>query len=208
MKRSQVRLKFRCADCGKQLRTDKKVPEGSIRRCQKCRYANYHKQSGTRLFWAWQAMKLRCFSPTNKDYKNYGARGITVCERWMDFRQFAEDMGPRPKGMLLDRIENNGNYEPSNCRWATPKQSGGNTRKNCWLTFRGETLHASEWARRTGLAPGCICYRLKHGWTAEQILTTRPTPGAKAPRSNGEVRLLVSGKSVDHDASDSAVALD
>lgn len=182
MENSQVRKQFYCKDCGKQLNHKKKIPPI---RCQPCRLATQHRQSGTRLFWIWQAMKKRCFSPTQKDFKNYGARGITVCARWMTFENFVHDMGPRPRGMLLDRIEVNGHYTPGNCRWATPRQSGGNTRKNRYLTFRGETLHASEWARRTGLKPGCITYRLNHGWPVDLILTTRPTSGTGAPRSNG-----------------------
>lgn len=116
-------------------------------------------------------MKKRCLSPRNKDFKNYGARGITVCERWLKFENFVADMGQRPHPKaLLDRIDNSKGYELGNCRWATPRQSGGNTRKNVFLTFRGETHHAAEWARRTGIGVWRIYYGTARGWNVERIM--------------------------------------
>ncbi len=83
------------------------------------RYKN-GKQSLT--YQSWRHMKTRCQNPNCPDYKNYGGRGITVCERWMDFANFLEDMGERPENTTLDRINNDGNYEPGNCRWTTPRE--------------------------------------------------------------------------------------
>lgn len=83
------------------------------------------------LYKTFNGMKERCMNPNNKFYKNYGARGIKVCERWLEsFAHFLEDMGERPNGHTIDRINNDGNYEPSNCKWATKKEQQNNTRRN------------------------------------------------------------------------------
>ncbi len=80
----------------------------------------------------WRAMKVRCLYPSNPSYKNYGGRGIAICPRWLDFKNFYEDMGERPEGMTIDRINVNGNYEPDNCRWATRKQQQQNKRASVY----------------------------------------------------------------------------
>ena len=121
--------------------------------------------------WCW--MKDRCSNPENPKYSNYGGRGITVCERWGDFPSFLEDMGKRPSPEhTIERINNNGNYEPGNCRWATRLEQANNKRNNRGITFQGITMNLSQWARQTGIGVDVISQRLgKLGWTVEDALT-------------------------------------
>jgi hypothetical protein len=120
----------------------------------------------------WQAMRDRCKNPNNKHYKNYGGRGIEVCQRWDDFKKFTEDMGKRPKGYSIDRIDNNKNYCPENCKWASIAEQNRNKRDNIILTFNGKTMCAKDWATELGLSSGqVITWRLNKGWTLEEALT-------------------------------------
>ena len=125
-------------------------------------------------YWVWQRMKQRCFDKNTDDFKHYGARGITVCERWMMFENFYADMGPRPKGMTVERADNAIGYEPGNCRWATREDQMRNTRANRMITHNGETLCEADWSLRTGISAALIQYRLEHGWSVEKTLTTTP----------------------------------
>lgn len=105
----------------------------------------------------WSEAKYRCQNPNNKRYEYYGARGIRMCKQWADsFAQFMADMGPRPVGMTLERINNDGNYEPRNCRWATIKEQARNRRSNIMITHAGETLTIVEWSERTGIRQGLL----------------------------------------------------
>ena len=98
-----------------------------------------HGMSGMAAYRVWESMLRRCHNPKTKDYKNYGGRGISICTRWHKFENFFKDMGERPPKMTLDRRNNNGNYAPNNCYWATPTQQSRNTRRNHCLTFKGQT---------------------------------------------------------------------
>jgi hypothetical protein len=106
-------------------------------------------------------------------FDNYGGRGITVCERWLSFENFYEDMGDRPEGMTLDRHPDfNGNYEPGNCRWATDTEQHNNTRANRVISHNGETKTLTQWARSLGIEPGTLKERIRKGWSIEEALST------------------------------------
>lgn len=124
------------------------------------------------MYRTWAHIHDRCYKPHAAGYKNYGGRGITVCERWHTFANFHADMGDRPEGLTLDRWpDGNGNYEPGNCRWATMTDQIKNRCKTIWITYQGETLCAKDWAKRLGLNYGTVKSRLKRGWPHEMVLT-------------------------------------
>lgn len=128
-----------------------------------------HGMADTPEYTIWHLMHQRCRDPARR---NYGERGITVCERWSDFANFYADMGTRPSAdHSIDRINVNGNYEPGNCRWATKKEQSRNQRKNRLLTFQGETLCLAEWCERFGIPKGRLETRLALGWDVERALT-------------------------------------
>lgn len=129
----------------------------------------------TPTYGSWSAMKNRCDSPSNPRWNRYGGRGISYCPRWKKFTNFLEDMGERPKGMSIDRIDNDGNYEPLNCRWATRRQQVQNSTTVREITALGRTLPLVEWQRITGISRHTIGQRLnKYGWTPEDAVSFPP----------------------------------
>ena len=132
-------------------------------------------------FGIWSSMIQRCTNPNRSSYPDYGGRGITVCEEWRrSFRSFLSHVGKRPSpAHTLDRIDNNGNYQPGNVRWATRLEQVLNSRGPRWITFHGETLCLSEWAGRVGVTPTSLCSRFKKGLTVEEALS-RPNRYHKA----------------------------
>lgn len=118
-------------------------------------------------------MKGRCRNPNTPGYKNYGGRGIKVCDRWINsFENFLADIGNSPSNEYsLDRINNDGNYEPGNCRWATRKQQTNNKRGNSIIEHNGIKLTVAQWAEKLNMNPDLIYRRLYRGWTATQSLT-------------------------------------
>ena len=142
-----------------------------------------HGLSQSPLYTTWCSMIARCENPNVMAFRNYGGRGIKVCERWRSsFELFVQDMGPRPEGTEVDRIDNDGDYEPSNCRWTTRKAQTNNMRKNRHLTAFGKTRTVSEWADELGVRPSTLHRRLKLGWPAERVLGTPVVRGAKHAR--------------------------
>lgn len=131
-----------------------------------------HGQSGTREHRAWGRIKERCYRKNHDQYEYYGARGIKVCDRWLEsFQNFIEDMGTCPPNMTIERIDCNGHYEPSNCKWATNLEQQNNKRTNVKMEWNGKILTCAQWARETGLSVGIIHYRLKKRRPIEKILT-------------------------------------
>lgn len=127
-----------------------------------------HGYSNTKTYFSWQDMKKRCFTIKNSHYKDYGGRGIKVCNRWLKFENFLADMGEKPEGMSLDRINVNKNYSPKNCRWASDIQQANNKRNN--LKYKGET--AAEASRRLGSKNSClVAGRIFNGWSKEKAFT-------------------------------------
>ena len=126
---------------------------------------------GTPEYHSWQSMKQRCSNPKHCRYESHGKRGIKVCPQWWDnFEQFYADMGERPAGKSLDREDNDGNYEPNNCRWVTPIEQASNMRSTKMHTLNGITDTQAGWARRAVITPALLSKRLSRGWTIEQAV--------------------------------------
>ena len=133
-----------------------------------------HGASKTRLFYIWKHMRARCYCKTNKKYKSYGGRGITICEEWDTyeaFRDWALNNGYQDD-LTIDRIDNNGNYSPINCRWADATTQQNNKRNCRYYTYLGETLTISQWARKCDINRQTLYSRLKRGMDIEEALTT------------------------------------
>lgn len=137
-----------------------------------------HGKTKTPEFTIWQMMRQRCNNPAHRSFPSYGGRGIRVCSRWNEsFPAFLADIGPRPSSAhTLERIDNDRDYSPDNCRWATPLEQGQNKRNNHHLTFQGQTLTIGEWSRRTGIAKSTLLGRLARGASADEALTRPPRP--------------------------------
>jgi hypothetical protein len=174
----------RC-DCG----TEKVVRSNSLRTgaVQSCgcitkeRHPVKHGKTYTAEYNVWGKMKSRCYSPSDIGYRHYGGRGIWVCERWLnDFSAFWEDMGPRPSTEhSIDRIDPNGNYEPSNCRWATRREQVFSRRCALWLTVNGVRKPLDDWAKETGIAYRTLRYRMQSTrMTPEEVVST-PVAGSR-----------------------------
>lgn len=138
-----------------------------------------HGLSRTPPYRVWVDLRRRCNDARRPDFYRYGGRGIKVCERWSVFANFLADMGEKPgPEYSIERIDNDGNYEPSNCKWSTAAEQSNNRRSNQLISFRGQTKTITEFATQHGLKPGTLLGRIKSNWDVELALT-------KAPRNWG-----------------------
>lgn len=178
----RVRYLLLClCDCGELFLTEKcSVRTGHTKSCgcltrdRTIERNKTHGHSKDSEYRAWAHMLGRCRNKNKRDYKYYGGRGIKVCERWLNFENFLQDIGEKPtKDHTLDRIDVDGDYEPGNCRWATRSEQCRNQRSNRRLTFNGETLIVQDWAEKLGVPPDRIRGRLRKGWSTEDILTIK-----------------------------------
>ncbi len=144
-----------------------------------------HGLSKTVEFSTWVQMRARCNVKSHQDYRYYGGRGIKVCKRWMEFLNFYNDMGIKPKGLTIDRIDNDKNYEPSNCKWSTPKEQARNRSNNRYIKYKGLTKTVVEWSEITGIKSRTIHSRLKKGWVGDDVL--------KSPRSKKGTKRIDTG---------------
>lgn len=128
---------------------------------------------GYNCYTRWQSMKRRCYTPSERSFTRYGGRGIKVCDRWKNsYENFLEDMGlPPNKESQIDRINNDGNYEPENCRWASREENAANKSNNRSISCFGKTMILSDWARETGIKRETIARRLERGWPPERALS-------------------------------------
>lgn len=144
----------RC-DCGVELEVRaSRLKEGSTRSCGHLSRTGgkvKHGMSRSKVYRVWQQIHQRCSNPNNRSFKNYGARGIKVCERWHTFDNFYKDMGSPPPKFTLDRVDNSGDYEPDNCEWVTYIDQANNRRTNVSITHKDKTMTLSQWARELNI---------------------------------------------------------
>jgi hypothetical protein len=180
-------------DCGNEIiATTGDLNRGHVKSCgclqkekviQAC---TKHNESRTRLYRIWSNMKCRCYSPKATSYENYGGRGICICDEWLKsyqaFSLWAKNNGYNDS-LTIDRKNDNGNYEPSNCEWKTLGDNSRKTRRTVYIEAEGIRLSRSEWARKSGISTTVIARRLKNGMTPEEAVT-KATRGSNSKNGN------------------------
>jgi len=164
----------KCEVMKRHLQSGKTSSCGCLHREQLANRVRTHGASETVTYARWRSMRARCMLPNSKSFPKYGAKGITVCDRWKDsFENFLSDMGECPSpSMTVERLNNSLGYSPDNCKWATRTEQNRNTSSNRMLTFRGETHCVSEWAEILNIKYRTIMTRLNKGMSAEEALGT------------------------------------
>lgn len=181
-KHNRATWNCRC-DCGKEIVVISNKLTGGVTQSCGCLFLERrgagnrtHGETHTRLYTIWKGMRHRCYSKSRREYPSYGGRGIMVCPEWRDdflaFRDWAMANG-YDDTLSIDRIDNDGNYEPANCRWADTKQQNNNRRSNRPITYSGQTMTITEWSEQTGIPFHVLSQRLgRMGWSVEKALTT------------------------------------
>ena len=139
---------------------------------------------------AWRNMRQRCLNPKVPNYHRYGGRGIKICKEWGSFETFFEDMGVKPIGRSIERRDNNGNYEPSNCYWANRDEQENNKERSVKLTYNGETLSLAQWARKLDMDYQHIRTRYRYGWDTKSIIETPKNKHHKERKITNNSRML------------------
>lgn len=152
---------------------ERDIPLGNLRNgnSKSCGCLKKKKGVGSPTHLTWRGMMARCLNPKATGYTRYGGAGVTVHKPWLKFENFLEDMGYRPEGLTLDRIDGTLGYSPSNCRWATRRQQGNNRKNNVRITWNDLTMTVAEWARHVGLKHVTLKNRLRLGWTVDAALS-------------------------------------
>jgi hypothetical protein len=191
----KVLVTCKCNLCGSDSGYEKQnLTKGNSTKCKPCAaaitgnkrrklYHGYNSKTATPLekkcYYTWQAMKRRCLKNSESCFDRYGGRGILVCEKWKNnYQAFFEDMGlPPSMDHQIDRVDNDGNYEPSNCRWVTRQENARNKSNNSYLEHKGKILTIAEWAEVTGLDRGLIESRVSKGWPMDKVFSPKMTGG-------------------------------
>ena len=184
---------YKCI-CGKfKTARGKDLVQGKITSCgcMKGKLNETHGLTNSKIYKTWISMKMRCENKNANGYKNYGGRGIAICEDWKDnfvsFYKWATENNYK-KELSIDRINNDGNYEPSNCRWADRITQQNNTRSNHPITIKGETHNINQWCRIVGLPRTTIKNRLRYGWTGEKLLQPKKRLSIEEVKESFDIR--------------------
>lgn len=171
--KTQAKTQWLCrCDCGcEKWISRQELVSGKTKTCRRYPCTKRGGMRDYRAYKTWRQMKSRCLHPKSKHFKHYGGRGITICKRWLTFRNFLGDMGDQPPGASIHRIDNDGNYEPGNCKWSNPKEQARNRRSSRLVEHGGLKLCLAEWEDRLGLPSGILRCRLYRGWPAEKALS-------------------------------------
>lgn len=168
----------RC-DCGNMTSVNTRdLNSGHTKSCGCLKNRCTHGLTGQLPYRIWRHILARSFNPKAQHYDRYGGRGIKVCDRWLRFENFIEDMGMPFNGATIERIDNDKGYSPENCRWATRKEQAHNTTRNVWLEYQGERKILTDWSRDLGINKFTIMHRLKRGWSVNAALSVpvKPSP--------------------------------